>query len=145
MPNRAEFKALALSRLKEARVLFNNGLYDGAFYLAGYSLESAFKARICKILDSDYPQGRQEYGSFLTHNYVILLKLAGLSRKLDIDKYANITLANNWSLLTTVSSGWSETLRYKPIGNSNKTSVSDILDALDDKNHGLISWLKKTW
>lgn len=147
MPTRAELKKLSLSRLKEARTLFDNELYDGAVYLAGYSLELAFKARICKVLDSDYPQGRQEYNSFLTHKYEVLVRLAGLQKKLDNEKNSNIDFAINWSILSGSpgNPGWSETLRYQPIGNSTRVAAADMLDALDDTNSGLIIWIKRLW
>jgi len=147
MPNRTELKKLSLSRLKEARTLFDNGLYDGAVYLAGYSLELAFKARICKILDADYLQDRQKYGSFMTHKYEILVSLAGLQRKLDNEKNGNIDFATNWSILagSPGNPGWSETWRYQPIGNSTRISASDMLDALNNINSGLITWLKRLW
>ncbi|MDG6028095.1 MAG: HEPN domain-containing protein [Candidatus Brocadia sp.] len=41
----------------EAKALFDKGLYDGSCYLAGYVIELALKARVCKILDmTDYPE-----------------------------------------------------------------------------------------
>lgn len=56
MPTRKELQDLAEIRLQEAKVLFEKEFYDGARYLAGYVIELALKARICKILDLDqYP------------------------------------------------------------------------------------------
>ena len=62
MPKYEELKALAATRLLEAKSLFNKRLYDGACYLAGYVVELALKARICKTLDlAGYPnQGRYQ-------------------------------------------------------------------------------------
>jgi HEPN domain-containing protein len=51
MANRNQLKELALLRRREAEVLFSANLYDGARYLAGYVLELALKARICRLLD----------------------------------------------------------------------------------------------
>lgn len=45
---KAEFQELAELRLEEARVLLDQGKWDGAYYLAGYAVELALKARIIK-------------------------------------------------------------------------------------------------
>ena len=49
MPTRTELIAISKTRFKEVRVLYRNRLYDGANYLSGYVIETALKARICKI------------------------------------------------------------------------------------------------
>lgn len=141
MPSREEFQQIALSRYQEARVLFENNHYDGAVYLAGYALESALKARICKILDADYPKS---HTSFLTHKPETLLDLSGLRKQFDVARNNDTRLASNWALLTG-NDGWNEQLRYKPIGTRSHDSALDILDALDDDVHGIITWLKTTW
>jgi HEPN domain len=46
--DRKDFQELAKVRLKEANALFRLGLYDGAYYLAGYAVECALKACIAK-------------------------------------------------------------------------------------------------
>ena len=57
-----QLKDIALARLAEAKVLLavrtgdeGIALYDGASYLAGYAVETALKAVICKLLGTDYP------------------------------------------------------------------------------------------
>jgi HEPN domain-containing protein len=44
--DRETFQRLAEFRLDEARLLFANGHPSGAYYLAGYAIECALKARI---------------------------------------------------------------------------------------------------
>ena len=67
MPTRSELKKLANIRLAEAKSLLENGYYDGASYLAGYALEMALKARICKILEIDkFPDSGNYSNSFKT-------------------------------------------------------------------------------
>ncbi len=98
MPTRAELKELARTRLKEAKTLYDSGLYDGASYLAGYVIELALKARICKILDLNvYPETGEIARSFKTHKLDDFIRLAGLQRKFDRAK------ASNPSLLTVFS------------------------------------------
>lgn len=50
MTNPKEIKDLAKQRLTEAEILLKNGMCDGAFYLAGYSVELTLKAKICERL-----------------------------------------------------------------------------------------------
>ena len=44
--NRSDFQQLADVRIDEAAVLFAQGKYDGAYYLAGYAVECGLKACI---------------------------------------------------------------------------------------------------
>jgi HEPN domain-containing protein len=54
--NRTDFQKLSEIRVREAEVLFENGFYEGAYYLAGYAIECAFKACIAKqIREYDFP------------------------------------------------------------------------------------------
>ena len=46
--NRADFRQLALCRLEEAEVLLRTRKFSGAYYLAGYAIECALKARLAK-------------------------------------------------------------------------------------------------
>ena len=46
--NRRDFQELSRIRLKEAQALLEQGLWDGAYYLAGYAEECALKACIAK-------------------------------------------------------------------------------------------------
>jgi HEPN domain-containing protein len=71
MPTRNDFKNISNTRFKEVKALYRNGLYDGAMYLSGYVIETALKARICKLLDSDYPETGSISRSYLTINLMI--------------------------------------------------------------------------
>lgn len=142
MPTRVELKELARTRLKEARALYNSGLYDGASYLAGYVVELALKARICKLLDLDkYPETGEAARSFKTHKLDDLLRLAGLQRKFDQAKASNPNLLTHWSLVTE----WSEQFRYNPVGSSPRIRAREIIAALEDPIDGIFTWLKKYW
>ena len=46
--SRSDFQWLAKTRIREAKALLDNGLFDGAYYLAGYAVECALKACIVK-------------------------------------------------------------------------------------------------
>ncbi|MEZ4732327.1 MAG: HEPN domain-containing protein [Caldilineaceae bacterium] len=142
MPTRVELKELAKTRLQEAKILYDQGLYDGCCYLAGYVLEMALKARICKVLDTaDYPETGEISRSFKTHNLIVLLRLAGLQRKLDVAIAANPNLLRSWSLITE----WTEEFRYTPAGTRSKLEAEIILSAIEDRKDGILLWLKKYW
>jgi hypothetical protein len=142
MPTRDELKELAKTRLREATALFVFELYDGSYYLAGYVVELALKARICKVLDTDnYPDSGDFSRSFKTHNLDNLLVLAGLERKFERAKIANPNLLTNWSLVTE----WNEQFRYKPVGSSPMLRAQNTIAALDDRNDGIFTWIKKYW
>lgn len=142
MPTRIELKELAKTRLQEAKILYDRGLYDGSCYLAGYVLEMALKARICKVLDMvDYPETGEISRSFKPHNLLVLLRLAGLQRKLDLAIAVNPKLLQSWSLITE----WTEEFRYTPAGTRSKLEAEIILSAVEDKKDGIFTWLKKHW
>ena len=142
MPTRIELKELAKTRLQEAKILYDRGLYDGSCYLAGYVLEMALKARICKVLDmADYPETGEISRSFKTHNLLVLLRLAGLQRKLDLAVAANPNLLQSWSLIAN----WTAEFRYSPVGSSSQVRAKAILSAVDDRKDGMFTWVKKHW
>jgi HEPN domain-containing protein len=142
MPKRAELKELAKTRLREAKALFDCGLYDGSYYLAGYVVELSLKARICRVLDTDdYPESGKLSRSFKTHKLDDLLRLAGLERRFEQAKIANHNLLTNWSLVTE----WNEEFRYMPVGSSPKLRAQNNIAALEDKNDGIFTWIKKYW
>ncbi len=141
MATRLELQQISLARLAEAKLLFSNNHFDGAAYIIGYVLETALKARICKILDSDYPDSGDISKSFLTHKYENLVKLAGLEKTLDNEKGKNPQFAANWSLI----SGWKETKRYNPIGSATSTEVLDVIDALENPTYGILTWIQTLW
>jgi len=141
MPNRNELKKMSQARLKEVKVLHKSHLYDGASYLSGYVIELALKARICKILDLDYPDTGDVSRSFKTHKLENLIKLGGLSNKFDRELNTNSDFKTNWSLIIT----WSEEFRYRPTGTHSQKDVEDLIEAIENPNNGILTWIKKRW
>jgi HEPN domain-containing protein len=91
---RKDLQELSRLRLREAEALYKAQLYDGCVYLAGYAVELALKARICRVLRvNDYPSG--DLGrTFKIHSLDHLKVLAGLSPDIDVRK--NKELYDNW-------------------------------------------------
>ncbi len=137
-----DLKIIALLRLKEAKVLYKNGLYDGAAYLCGYVVETALKARICKHLNtSQYPDDGNFKTIFSSHDFDRLLLLSGLSQEISLNNVSNQKLFQNWSLLTV----WRPDRRYIPKGTYKKEDVRRMFKALEEKNTGFLVWVRKLW
>ena len=141
MIKRNDLKLIAETRLKEAKVLFDNGFYDGAGYLCGYVVETALKAVICKNLRIDeYPDEGKDKTIFTSHDFDRLLLLSGLQKRISLSNKKNKDLFENWSLLTA----WKPEGRYV-INGYTKKDVQELFKALEDKKHGFFSWIQKIW
>jgi hypothetical protein len=90
--DRTTFQQLAESRLAEARLLLANGLPSGAYYLAGYAVECALKARIAAEFRANEIPDKSRVNSIYTHNLRELLGLAGLKEELEADMAADADL-----------------------------------------------------
>ncbi len=146
-----EIKSLAKQRLEEAIVLHKNGLNDGAFYLAGYSVELSLKAKICEnfgipnLFDElnssvNAIKGIGEIRKMLkTHNLYLLLIISGLKNNYDDAKSENIVLSIASSYLFGT---WDENIRYKPCGFVKENEVQNLLTLLYASN-GILSWIEK--
>lgn len=140
MPTRNELKQLAKLRLKEAETLFAAGLYDGTAYLCGYVIEFACKARICKLLGiEEYPSAGKLKQVYAVHDLQQLLLLSGLTPKMD--KSRNTELFANWNIATP----WTPERRYSPEGTFSKEKAEEILDAVRDKDNGVLQWIMRYW
>lgn len=151
MTNPTEIRNLARQRLSEAEILYQNGKYDGAFYLAGYSVELTLKAKICDRLgipnlfdetdsNTNSIKGIGEIRKTLkTHNLFTLLIFSGLKQKFDMDKATNIDLAKANSLLFTA---WDENARYKPCGHMLDKDVEKLINLLLQSN-GILTWIEQ--
>lgn len=136
--NRKDLQSFANVRLREARILFRAREYSGAYYLAGYAVECALKACIAKQYKRhEFPDKKIVNDSY-THD---LKKLAAIAK---VDE-ARLEFSNsdevfqkNWDLITL----WSEESRYRT---ADKAECKLLLDAIMEKNHGIMPWLKKHW
>lgn len=146
-----EIWQLAWQRLNEASILSTSKMYDGAFYLAGYSVELALKARIVQRMgipnlfaDMSHEQNIEGINEIRravkTHNLFTLLILGGLKEEFDREKARNTTVTQTISLLF---GAWSESARYKPCGFFSETDVTRLVSLLKDET-GLLIWIGKS-
>ena len=137
--NRLDLHQISETRIKEAWTLLQNRCFEGAYYLAGYSVECGLKACIAKqIREHDFPDRKFIQDSY-THDLNKLLGLAGLReehrKKGDQDK----NFALNWAVVKD----WSEEDRYSMQIQEQK--ARDLIEAITDTNSGVLPWLKTFW
>jgi len=136
---RSDFQKLVSQRLKDAEVLFQNRRYSGAYYLAGYAVECGLKACIAKQTKQyDFPPSAEKVRNIWTHDIDKLIKSAGLKPQLDAKLKQDRQFEVNWSL----AKDWSEKSRYEA---HEKAKAQDLLDAINDTNHGVLKWISRYW
>lgn len=134
--NRRDFQLLSAVRLKEAKALLDAGFPDGAYYLAGYSVECALKACISKKTQRyDFPDKTRASESY-THKLTQLVKTARLEEAVSEHLGKDALFETNWQLVMK----WSELARYKT--NSHQMAIN-LVSAIDDRKHGVMAWLKR--
>jgi len=137
--NRKDFQALANLRLREARVLLRAKEFNGAYYLVGYAVECGLKASIAKkVKKHDFYPDREIVKNAYTHNLKGLLGLTVLEQELRLAAQSDPVFARNWNLTII----WSEASRYTA---SNEADCRELMNAIMEKHHGVMSWLKKRW
>jgi HEPN domain-containing protein len=135
---RIDFQEIAELRLSESKALLAAGLPDGAYYLAGYSVECALKACIAKrTQEHDFPEKKLATESH-THNLKDLLRLAELKTELDAVVNADPEMA----LALDKVLEWSEISRYQ---RKTAQETQQLLDAIQDQTGGLLPWIRLYW
>jgi uncharacterized protein (UPF0332 family) len=136
--NRAILQALAEKRLSEAKLLLDNGHYDGAYYLAGYAVECVLKACIAmKTRQDDFPS-RERANQSYKHRASELLGAAELAVEFKEAMQRDPQLAIYW----TIVDAWSEESRYQQWTGRD---ASELYQAITDLQHGIIEWIKQRW
>ena len=146
--NRAGFQQLAELRLQEAKVLLAADFPDGAYYLAGYAIESGLKACIAmRTQQYDFPDKKRVNDSH-SHDLGKLLDLAGLSDLLKNDVASNVELKLDWETVRD----WSEQSRYQlydqlydgnPFGGLHEAKL--LIDAVESEKGGVLRWIRQSW
>ena len=114
------------------------GLFDGAYYLAGYAVECALKACIAKETRRGEFPDRKTVESRHSHNLSQLIKVAGLDEAYLENAGKDPAFGNNWDFVVT----WSEQSRYR---RHRPEAAQALLAAVSDRRHGVIPWIKQQW
>ena len=137
--NRVDLQRLSEIRLKEARVLLEQGFFDGAYYLLGYAVECALKSCIARqFRQYDFPDKKLVIDSY-THELEKLLSVSGLKKKLETELKNNPVMEFNWGVVKD----WSEKSRYQY--GKEKIESLDFYNAVTEEGTGILSWLKNWW
>jgi hypothetical protein len=133
--NRQELQELSELRFQEAKSLLAVGYPDGAYYLAGYSIECALKACVAKrTKEYDFPDKKLANDAHI-HDLVRLLELSKLRPLLSS---ADTSIGDCWEIVQ----GWSEASRYE----RRETWEADLLlKAIEDGSGGILPWIKLHW
>jgi HEPN domain-containing protein len=131
--SRADFEKLMALRMSEAKLLLDQQDWDGAYYLAGYAVEFAFKVRIIsRLMKSDSFPDRTLAENFYKHNLTLLRKLADLDEEMTKD----VSVKLHWDVVKD----WSEQSRYE-VDRKDK-DARDLYDAIEK---GVLPWIKARW
>ncbi|MBI1915982.1 MAG: HEPN domain-containing protein [Planctomycetes bacterium] len=136
--NRTDLQRLANERIRDAKVLLKAHRWSAAYYLAGYAVECALKACIAKLMKPEEFPDKNFADKCWTHSLTQLLVLAGLKDDLDAALNADPDLRENWDTVKE----WNESSRN---ARTAKTDAEKLYEAITDKKHGVLSWLKRRW
>lgn len=136
---RSDFQRLADVRVREAQALLTAGEYSGAYYLAGYAVECALKACICRQYPGEtFPSKARARGDVYIHNLALLIHEAELTATHRAEEDADSAFADAWN----VALGWSEQSRYAFF---QEQDASGLYAAVTDSEHGVLQWLRRHW
>jgi len=136
--NRSDFIKLTKIRLQEARTLLKAERFKGAYYLCGYAVECALKARIAKQTRRyDFPDKDRANRSYV-HDLVQLVRLGGIEPDLKDKMQVDSAFRANWNVVKD----WSEDSRYE--GRSEQ-EARDLYAATANSKHGVLRWIRRHW
>ena len=131
--NRNDLQKLARIRIKEAKVLLDNGCFEGAYYLAGYAVECALKACIAKKTMRHHFPDKQLVNQAHTHDLQTLVVVAGLKKAREKRKTSCPQFELNWGVVKD----WSEQTRYNsPVSGS---VARDFYSAIVSRRDGVLT------
>ena len=139
-----EIMKIADSRLEEAKILLDKGKYNGAFYLAGYSVELYLKAKICinfgvpdlfSKKKTNKTRGEIRSAVF-THNLLALLIYSGLITKYEKYKKDNPKMGVT---IHFIFSQWNEEERYRSDTSIQPKQIIKIINNLEE----FLLWMKQ--
>ena len=136
--DRKDLQTLSTIRLREATALLKAGYFDGAYYLAGYAVECALKTCIAKGTQRGEFPDRKKVESSHSHDLRKLVGIAGLDGVRARQFGEDTAFRNNWEIVEL----WTEQSRYQ---RHQPDSAQTLVAAVGDRQHGVISWIKRQW
>lgn len=136
--NRQDLQQLAEDRILDAQALLDAGRWSAAYYLAGYAVECALKARVAKrTREHDFPDLELARNSY-THSLEALVVTAQLKGNHQDRLRDSSAFRDNWM----IAKDWSERSRYEQ---KSEEDARILLQAITDPENGVLPWIKESW
>lgn len=137
---RTDLQQLADVRLTEANALLAAGLWDGAYYLAGYAVECALKACIMAYVERTGVifEDRKFSEKCWTHDPKVLVELAELEDARKATAAADPQFNRCWLIVRV----WKETSRY---ARTPEAQAREFVEAINHPAHGVLTWIRRHW
>ncbi len=126
---------LADEKLADAKMLLEADKPANAYYLAGYAVELMLKAVLSSRFQADTLPDPSWSKDVFAHDLKKLTRLALLDDKLKSGEDADPEFAARWQIVQ----GWNETSRYDVRGTG---PAKELIEAIDDPDHGVLQWLR---
>lgn len=138
--NRADLQQLTEDRTLDAKALLDAQRWSGAYYLAGYAVECAFKACVMANVERTGIIFRDKKFAerCWTHKIDQLVEAADLKIDRDRDAGLNPTLFQNWAIVKA----WDEEARYNQW---NEIEARRLYEAVTNNADGVLPWIKIHW
>jgi len=132
-------RTLAGSRLEEARVLLENELWTGAYYMTGLAVECALKSCLASaVKEYDFPD-KAFVNSMYVHNLEKLFGLNGaLWAALEADMKIDEQLSENWRTVKD----WDDGRRYDVV---DAAEAIQLYYASSEAGSGVMDWIRGRW
>jgi hypothetical protein len=135
---KSDLQRLAQVRLDDSVFLLQANRCSSAYYLAGYAVELAFKARIAGLFQPDAIPDMSFVKAIYTHRLETLLSTAGLRAEFDRESKTNPQLGAYFA----IAANWTEESRYALW---DPFSAASLVEAVAEPSHGVFQWIKAHW
>ncbi|MCC4243914.1 HEPN domain-containing protein [Stappia indica] len=136
--HRDDLRKVAEEKLADARLLFDNRRYSAAYYLCGYSVEIAIKARIAGQFREHAIPERKLVEQIYKHDLDALLGTANLRGELERQARDEPGFAANWAIVKE----WKVEARYAIIP---QVDTERMLAATGEPETGILPWIRQYW
>lgn len=136
--SRVELQGIANAKIDDAQLLFENRRYSNSYYLFGFGVEIAIKARIARVFQAETIPDRKFVLDIYTHDLDKLISLAQLASELAEARKRSPQFDAYWSTI----SDWSEQSRYDMVDVFRATAMKN---AVLDPEQGILRWLRYHW
>jgi HEPN domain len=138
---RSDLQVNAEAKLEDARILFQNKRYSGAYYLAGYTVELALKARIAATMVAETIPDKTFIKKVFDHDLNALVGVGGLRQQLKEQEDKDPDFAAKWAIVAQ----WTPEVRYDTVSAIDATIAQTLISAIDDPKSGVLQWIKAFW